>query len=674
MTLDLSFDAAAVVVAPISGGPACLVELAGCFQAGAPGEPLLPARSLALVLPAGASNVCFGVSPVSAREIGRGITVGPAGSLAPIGAAPDPWSGGAGECSRYDELVYGSLEPYPGDLLIASHVGNCGGFTIASLVVQPWIYLPASGDLSLCERLTVTVDWREGHAPALTEHQVELGSTLIRSWIDNPGDLDRFAPVPLPSGSSRAPVDYLVVCDSAFASALVPLALFHEQQGMASEIVTIQEIVESSPGRDDAEKLRSYLAGRFLSDGLRYALLAGDEKVLPVRYVHTECDGWVDTAPAELYFCDLDGDWDASGDGVFGQPEDSIDFYSDISVGRALFSTLEDCETFVAKTLGYSSSPAPGSWRQTAVLCGSMLFAEIGYHAGKVNDSIAVALPAGWEIVKSYETAEDTDGSDTHISYISDGSGWNHYGGHGNNRGIYWHTAPHSMMTNWIADTLTNGERSGIHLSIACSPGAFHDSICCAEALLHNPDGGAAAVMFNTTFGWEGFWPEMGVSEWLCILTTRQVFRNHAPTLGDAFTSARDQRVPLMHGGADRTFQVMMSWALFGDPALQVLGVAPDAPIPPAALRMDPPWPNPAGRDAPISFFVDFSNTPFGCETEISVLDLAGRLLWRTSIQNPCAVRWEGVMPGGRRVPAGVYLLTARRGDVVVGRLVTILD
>ena len=493
----------------------------------------------------------------------------------------------------------------------------------------------------------------------------------LADWIGNPEDLSRFSPSTGDPG--RDAVDYLIVCDSAYVGLLEPLRAHHQSEGLESQIATVQEIVSSQPGVDDAERLRGYLQDRY-GDGLRYALLAGDDRLVPVRFVYTDCEGWTDCAPAELYFSDLDGTWDADGDGAFGEPEDSVDFYSDIACGRALFSTPGECALFVDRTLQYLTAPPPGSWSETAVLCGAMLFEEIGYHAGKVSDSIAVALPSSWTVIKSYETAPSADGSDTHIAWIDAGTGWNHYGGHGTSTGVWWHTSPHGMMTNWIADTLSNGDRTGVHLSIACSPGAFHDSICCAEALMHNPDGGAVAVMFNTSYGWEGFWPEMGVSEWLSILTTRQVFVERAATLGDAFCAARDQRVPLMHGGCDRTYQVMMAWSLFGDPALRVRGVSPDLSLPPIPLTLGAPYPNPATRDAPVSFMVDFSQTTAPGPAEVSVLDLAGRLLWRSDIATRGIVQWDGDLPGGARVPAGVYLICARRGPYVTSRLVTILD
>ena len=339
-------------------------------------------------------------------------------------------------------------------------------------------------------------------------------------------------------------------------------------------------------------------------------------------------------------------------------------------LGRALFATEEEAELFVRKNLTYQETPPEGSWSSHAMLCGSVLFEEQGYTAAKGCDSIAAAMPMSWNVTKAYEVLGG-DGFDTHIPIISSGTGWNHYAGHGNDRGIWWQSAPLGMMSNWIAEDLENGERTGIHTSIACHPAEYMGQVCCAEALLNHSDGGAVSVLFNTSYGWEGFWPSLGPSEWMCIDLARQVFREHASTLGLAFAVAKDLRIPYLHGGYDRTFQSLLSWTAFTDPALEVLAVPNINPIPPRKLTIGFPYPNPATRDAPVSFFVDFHG---GLPATVSAHDMAGRLLWSTEVAQPQRVSWSGTSPDMERLPAGVYIITARRGDYTVSRLVTILN
>jgi hypothetical protein len=125
-----------------------------------------------------------------------------------------------------------------------------------------------------------------------------------------------------------------------------------------------------------------------------------------------------------------------------------------------------------------------------------------------------------------------------------------------------------------------------------------------------------------------------------------------------------------MHGGYDRNLQAMLAWSAFHDPALEPLGVPPSIHVQPVPLSISPPWPNPATREAPVTFMVDYTSGL----AEVSVHDLAGRLVWRTTLAGPETVQWDGNKPGGGRVPAGVYIIAVRRGDYVVSRLATILE
>ncbi|MCK4807888.1 MAG: T9SS type A sorting domain-containing protein, partial [Candidatus Aegiribacteria sp.] len=388
------------------------------------------------------------------------------------------------------------------------------------------------------------------------------------------------------------------------------------------------------------------------------------------RMVYTYCEGEDDIAPVDLYFADLDGTWDGNEDGEYGQPDDNLDLYADVLLGRALFSTLDEAELFVQKNLTYQASPPPGDWQTRAVLCGAVLFEDIGYTADKGCDSIAVEFPPYWEVSKFYEELPG-GGFVEHIPIISSGSAWNHYAGHGNERGIYWRLDPMGMMTNWIAsDSLHNGTKAGVHISIACHPAEYIDQECCAEALLNKPDGGGVAVLFNTSYGWEGHWPSLGASERMCIDLSRQVFGSQASSLGLAFATAKDLRIPFMAGGYDRTFQSLLSWSAFMDPALVVLQTEGGGYIPPVTLNITPPYPNPSERNAPVSFYVSFDEG----SAEVSVHDLSGRLIWKTEIPSSQRVSWEGTDSADRRVPAGVYIVSARRGDYAVSRLVTVLD
>lgn len=633
----------------------------GFEQRGISGTPLLPAIPEVFLLPDGAVNVAFSVTPIEETAIGlRGINIIPASELRPFSAQtsvsprlPDP-------------AVYGSESPWPQNSLIGSHTGTLSGIRVASCLIQPWVYIPATGSLSIINEMEVTVSWEEGIPCDLTLEQRRIARSRINVLEGTADQVPPWDSPPMQGGDAQ----YLLICDDSYIETMNPLAAFHEQQGLSVETASIQEILATFPGNDDAEKLRNFIKNRFLEHGTIFVLLAGDETLIPVRMIYTYCEGYFDTATVDMYFADLDGTWDGSGDGEYGQPDDSLDLYADVLLGRALFATIDEAELFVQKNLTYQSSAPGGPWQTRAVLCGAVLFEDIGYTADKGCDSIAVEFPPYWEVNKFYEELPG-GGTTEHIPIISSGTAWNHYAGHGNERGIYWHKAPLGMMTNWVAsDSIHNGDKAGIHTSIACHPAEYIGQECCAEILLNNPDGGGVAVLFNTSYGWEGHWPSLGASERMCIDLSRQVFGSQASSLGLAFATAKDLRIPFMAGGYDRTFQSLLSWSAFMDPALAVLRTEGGGFTPPVALNLAPPYPNPAERDAPVSFYVDFD----AGYAEVSVHDLAGRLMWKTYVSLPQRVSWEGTDSAGRRVPAGVYIISARMGGYTTSRLTTVLN
>ncbi|MCK4505155.1 MAG: hypothetical protein KAW14_06030 [Candidatus Aegiribacteria sp.] len=640
-----------------------IVEYPGMELRGEPGAPLLPVFPVVFLLPNGAENVSFQVSAVNESSISRpGIRVIPATEPRPFSRNSDP------SIRLPQPQIYTSNSTWPSDPVLWTHTGTISGFRIASCLLQPWKYLPADGQLSLLTEIEVTVFWDEGIPTQLSIEQNEVARRRIRSLIDNTDMIPVYEPLSKASGDA----EYLIVCDSFYTDILQPLADLQERHGRTVEIAAVHEIIENFSGRDDAEKLRNFIRDRFLEHGTVFVFLAGDETLVPVRLVELFCEGYSDISPVDLYFADLDGSWDGNGDGRYGQPDDDLDLYADVLLGRALFSTSREAAIFVQKNITYQTTATPEDWPSRAVLCGAVLFEDIGYTGAKGCDSIAVTMPASWEITKAYEILYG-DGIDTHIPIISSGTGWNHYAGHGSKygTGIFWSSAPMGMMTNWIAtDSLNNGKKTGIHTSIACHPAKYVDTECCAEALLNAPDGGGVAVMFNTSYGWEGFWPSLGASEWMCIDLARQVFWEHSSSIGLAFSIAKDLRIPYMHGGYDRTFQCLLSWSAFMDPALIVRQSHSEGPVPPVPLTVSPPYPNPAKRDAPIAFYVDYS----AGSAEVSVHDFAGRLIWETTIFSPQRVSWEGTNQEGRRVPAGVYIISVRRGNYIRNRLTTVLN
>jgi len=617
------------------------VSLENARRASLPGHPLLPLVPVIMAVygePGDVSVSLDGFAPVHLP-----LPVEPASNLRPIGSDLP-------RTVRPDPAVYLSTMDYPANPLVAVSTGRLMGVTVVTALVSPWRYSPQNGTLFMARQVTATLEYSpEASGMSLSSLQAESAQRRILAITGTD-------PPPIPPGGPGI-CEYLIITGDSYLPVVQPLLDLQAARGLTAKAVGMSQVVMGYGG------VRECVRWHYENEGTLFVLLAGDASIVPAEEFLVGCENLYEYAPTDLYYACLDGDWDGDGDGIPGQPQDDPDLYPEVILGRALFSSCTGAQAFIDKTVAYSTAPPSGDWASTAVLNGGNLFPDIGYTGAKGCEEMARYFPDDWEIVRSYEFGIG-DYPDTFFEPMAAGAGWNNHAGHGNDRGVYWATFASQIK---VADQnrLQNGFRSGIHTSIACHPGDFtHPGTCLAKMLLHHEDGGAVAVAMNTSWGWEGYWPELGPSEDMCTDMVRLVFQEHVPTLGEAVTTARDIQVPLTSGGYDRTFQSLLVFSAFMDPALSVLQVTtPPPPPPPVQIRVGLAGTNPA-TNGRVLFEVDFIDGP----VELNVFDIAGRLVHSATLQNPGTTEWNC-----SGMPVGLYTAVARRGGYVGRARVTVL-
>lgn len=617
------------------------VTLEDTRRASLPGHPLLPVVPVVVAFYGEPGDVSVGLERFGPVQLHQPVEA--ASILRPIGS-DDMRS------VRPDPSIYLSPLDYPSDPLLAVETGRLMGVTIVTALVSPWRYNPLEGSLEMARQVTVTLDHSQGPVSIpLSALQAETASRRISAITGTD-------PPPIPAGGPGIS-EYLIITGDPYLPTVQPLLDLQAARGFTAKAVGMSQVALGFGG------IRECIRWHYENEGTLFVLLAGDASIVPAEEFLVGCENLYEYAPLDLYYACLDGDWDGDGDGIPGQPQDDPDLYPEVILGRALFSSQSGAQAFIDKTVAYCTSPPPGGWASTAVLNGGNLFPEIGYTGAKGCEEMASFFPQDWEIVRSYEFGVG-DYPDTFFEPMAAGAGWNHHSGHGNDRGVYWATLASQIK---VADQsrLLNGFRSGIHTSIACHPGDFtHPGTCLAKMLLHHEDGGAVAVATNTSWGWEGYWPELGPSEDMCTDMVRLVFQEHVPTLGEAVTTARDIQVPLTSGGYDRTFQSLIVFTAFMDPALSVLEVTtPPPPPPPVQISVSLAGANPA-TGGQVLFDVDFVEGP----VELNVFDIAGRLVHSTTLQNPGTTGWNC-----SAMPVGLYTAVVRRGGFAGRARVTVL-
>lgn len=534
--------------------------------------------------------------------------------------------------------------------VVSFHTGTIlNSYTILSCSINPWKYSRSEGNLCLASSCELRVNWeRNGPSPSLSALQADLLEFRLEQISGNS--------VPISSGPDGS-VDYLIFTADSLVNTMIPLVSFLEARGYSTETLAVEDVSGSWSGSDTQEDIRNCIRSYTENQGTAYVLLAGDEDIVPVRKVYTECEGLHELAPCDLYYADLDGSWDNNGNGVFGEWEDDLDLYADVVLGRLLFSTSREATVIIGKNIEYSSSEH-GNWYKQAVVCGAMLFENIGYVGAKGCIMTAEFFPESFQITEAYEL-ETGDYPDTYFPVIYSGAGWNHYAGHGTEGGVWWGDNSAVMAITRMYGFENSGQY-GIHTAIGCHTGDFTEPSTfgsLADTLLTLPDGGGIACLFNTTWGWEGYWPDIGSSERLCMNTVEQVYSKQALTLGLAYTVAKDLEIPMMTGPYDRVLQSVLAYSAFAEPSLEVLGVPRGIPVPPASFSLLMKGPNPV-----FSAFT-FKVTGISAAYDISVFNIAGRrVLESFSLEQNTLHQLDTEQLG-----PGVYFISARSpGGVTV--------
>ncbi|MFO7651299.1 MAG: C25 family cysteine peptidase [bacterium] len=518
----------------------------------APGEPLLPWLSVNVVIPTGAAVEGITVVPLERRELGS-YNLHPAQPMRPLSqlsgapfVAPNP-------------AAYASDEIFPAGPLVIAPAGNKSGWRIAGLLWCPFEYRPQSGRLTVITRARVEVRYKPGAVPvdALSESQRDFFASDVATLVANPEDVKRMAPVAV--ARDLPDLDVVIFTDATLAPALGGLRTWLQRKGYFTEIVRHDTLTGS--GRDAPEKMRNLVRSLYAERGLKYVILGGDYQSCPVRYGYLPYSTY--NVPADMYFGDIDGSWDANNNNRFGEMAgDSVDLFQDLYVGRLPLDNAAHADNFLKKDTLYELHPDT-AYLDNILLPSEWLWQNIDYSGRIVNTNIARLLSgmSTWQV----ESALGMN-SATVIAGLNVGRQHLHFAGHGSR------TAFGSTFSTSNLASLNNVAKPTIAVTMACDCGWFDDANdCLGEQFINVTNGGAVATLFNARYGW-GAPPCQGPNENLNC----EFYRNYARgfTLGQSHGLARDFL-------RNESFSQMSTrWALYtntlqGDPTMRMWRTRP---------------------------------------------------------------------------------------------------
>ena len=309
------------------------------------GNPSLPLKYLKLLLPYNAIDIDLTL------DIGSKSTHFLPAKIFPIQAVkPDIIGDYEDIFYACNDSVYNLESAYPSIEARIVGISSVGQENkIVTIAVCPVIYYPKNNMYDFISDITVSLQYSQN----MKQYSGRLGSP---SLID----------IGLPF------YEYCVITKRNLADSFSRLVSWRRQQGIDAGVVCIEDILSNyyvtsgdtaSSINDGAGKLRQYLRYAYESGKTTSVLLGGDYSIIPIRYgMGNDFEtSTFNTIPSDMYYCELESDWNQDDDDRYGEPNDGINYGGQISVGRLLCKGEEDIINYTDKLLWYEMNPGNGA-------------------------------------------------------------------------------------------------------------------------------------------------------------------------------------------------------------------------------------------------------------------------------------------------------------------------
>jgi hypothetical protein len=454
------------------------------------GRPAIPRISLLLHIPTIAEQITVGQVDVFASHSISGIH--------PFPAQHPELELPGGNYERppfaYNPTFYTQTEgPLPSQVAI---VGDAGGtlrrVRVQNVLVQPVRSLPSQNALILDWDLRV--EFLHPGLPTGPIMMTKRSSRLMQSLLDNT--------TTLPSNWWIDQVSYdgcyLVVTPPEYEDELEPLVRLKREQGYRTTVKTTDDT------GDSASDVKTAIETWYDNCGDQadaYVLLIGDVDQIPM-HIDPEFGN-----PSDHYYACLDGD--------------PTDIYPEVGLGRLSVDNEADCAEQVDKIVRYQDAPPSSAdfYNRIELIAHEELSNDGTPKYAEIMQEISTWMAyyaSEFDVTDRFGTAPDGLVSNV-VGDLNDGRNITVYRGHGSK----------SAWTSWDFNTafflesdilgLTNGEETGLVVSIACTNNALdQDDDCFGETFMEGSEHGAVAHYGATRASWTS--PNHDLAYWFMVL------------------------------------------------------------------------------------------------------------------------------------------------------------
>lgn len=330
----------------------------------------------------------------------------------------------------------------------------------------------------------------------------------------------------------------VIITDSTFKSAVIPLAEWKKRKGIATEI----SVYPTETGGEGKFKLRDFIREKY-KEGAVYFLLVGD-----IEYIPSLVSG---------------GLWSWTGAPQSGKVDpkfamlEGYDYYLDAFIGRFSVKTPMEAKRFADRVIKYEKEPnANANWYNRAVGAASIEGTPPAIETMNILRDCLLSNTFT-TVSKVYEPSGTTANL---AGYVNDGISLLNYIGHGLTD--QWHSI---KFKNSNVKNLNNGDKLPVVFSVACIVGKFDiDSDCFAEVWTKRESGGAISF-YGSSISQPSDAPQIALKDIIKNYTSGN-YRTIGPMIVNGLVN--------MIGAASKKSEsdpyitTAISWHLFGDPSL----------------------------------------------------------------------------------------------------------
>ena len=556
---------------------------------GETGSPILPYKTIKILLPQGEEPIDIKVTPNHKTTLKGSYFIKPAQEFYPISF------NGTVSFTLPNPAIYNSTSPYPGTFYSDVSIQKLYGYDILIFNLYPVHYIPETGQVYYFQNMEVDILTE----PTITATSLESiqknnfrgllkDEEKIRNIVDNPDTLQTYdilkttltnlsaaseptSMKPLSIVNPADSYDYIIITNTALNSSFQALIYWKTQKGLNAKSVLVEDIYSNYTGIDNQDKIRNFIIDAYNNWNIEFVLLGGDDNIIPHRGFYVDMGDYTDyDIPSDLYYAALSGTWDNDLDGIWGEPGEE-DFFAEVYVGRAPVDNEAEVNNFINKTIAYENLSGSETYLKKALMAGEKL--DSSTWGGDSKDEISNYLTSPWTPSTLYDRdypGNDWPKSDI-ISRMNQGQHLINHMGHAS-------TLYALKLYNSDINSITSNEHFLVYTQ-GCYPGAFdnrgtspsyyysEDSFC--ENLVKKSEYGAFAAICNSRYGWYSPGSTNGASQIYDREFFDAIFNENIRNVGWALQDSKED-----NAGLAASYPVMR-WVyyelnLLGDPETSI--------------------------------------------------------------------------------------------------------